>query len=252
MIFTNNPTRFPRLDIIPGVSDHNIVFTEVEIIPIKHKQQPRKILLYQRAKWDTLKDEMKKCLVDISNSGAGVNDLWNSFKNSLEKSINEHIHHKEVKEKDSIPWISPELKKLIRKRDKYYKTMNKSANSEHKDRFKELKRLVQRQLRRAYWSYIENIVTPTEGDDAKGENSSMKRFWTYMKHKKTDSNGISALKREGILHSDPLDKATILNEEFKSAFSHKSKISRSDFESQQFMQGVFPNMPGTQYNLCRI
>ena len=71
--------------------------------------------------------------------------------------------------------------------------------------------MVQRELRRSYWNYIENIVTPKEENN---QYSSMKRFWTYIKHQKTESNGVAPLRSEGILHTHPVDQATILNKQF--------------------------------------
>jgi hypothetical protein len=39
------------LEIIPGVLDHDIVFTEVNILPVKHRQKPRTIPLYREAEF---------------------------------------------------------------------------------------------------------------------------------------------------------------------------------------------------------
>lgn len=246
LIITNNPTRINRLDIIPGVSDHDIVYTEIDASPIKRKQPARKIPLYNRANWNTIKEDMKTTLEKITmkdNNGHDANDLWNIFKNNLDSSIRKHIPHKNAKTKDSLPWISPDTKRLIKKRDKWYKKMKKSADPKHKEKFKELKRIVQRQLRRSYWSYIEDIVTTTEDDNHGIGNSPMKRFWTYIKHKKSDSGGVSPLKSGGILHSDPTEKATILNNQFQSAFSQKSNLTREQFVSSNYMQGSFPSCP---------
>ena len=106
------------------------------------------------------------------------------FKNNLDSSIKAHIPHKTAKVKDNLPWISLDLKRLIKKRDRYYKTMKKSNDPTHKSKFKHLKRAVQRNLGRAYWSYIENIVTLTD-EDHSSNNKSMKRFWAYIKQSST-------------------------------------------------------------------
>ena len=56
-----------------------------------------------------------------------------------------------------------------------------------------------------------------------------KRFWTYIKHKKTDKNGVSPLKRRGKLETDPVNQANILNDQFKSVFSDSSTINEEEF-----------------------
>jgi hypothetical protein len=64
----------------------------------------------------------------------------------------------------------------------------------------------QRQLRKGFWQYVEGIVTP-EVDEREGNGNCMKRFWTYIKHKRSDRNTIPPLKADGILHPDSKDKA---------------------------------------------
>ena len=44
-------------------------------------------------------------------------------------------------------------------------SINRNIQLREKKKFKDLKRLVQRELRRAYWKYIENIVAPPEDDN---------------------------------------------------------------------------------------
>ena len=49
LLITNIPSKILRTDIIPGISDHDIVYAEIYIKPVKHKQTPRKIPLYKKA-----------------------------------------------------------------------------------------------------------------------------------------------------------------------------------------------------------
>jgi hypothetical protein len=48
------------------------------------------------------------------------------------------------------------------------------------------------------WQYIQDTVTPKETE---GTFNYIKKFWTYIKHKKTDHQGISSLKQDGKLIS---------------------------------------------------
>jgi hypothetical protein len=49
--------------------------------------------------------------------------------------------------------------------------------------------------------------------------SNPKRFWSFIKGKRTESTGVAPLRREGILHSDTATKGNILNDQFTSVFS---------------------------------
>ncbi|VDI08795.1 Hypothetical predicted protein [Mytilus galloprovincialis] len=46
-----------------------------------------------------------------------------------------------------------------------------------------------------------------------------KRFWSFIKGKRTESTGVAPLRKEGILHSHTETKANILNDQFTSVFS---------------------------------
>ncbi len=87
----------------------------------------------------------------------------------------------------------------------------------------QIKREIQRQRRRAFWTYIVSIITPME--DEEEQYSCMKRFWTFIKHQAKDYEGITGLKDQGQLHTDPKDKTNIWNHQFESVFTKQSPIN---------------------------
>jgi hypothetical protein len=46
-----------------------------------------------------------------------VNDLWNYFKNSTTDSIKKNILTKSIGNKTILPWVTPQIKKLINKKN---------------------------------------------------------------------------------------------------------------------------------------
>lgn len=123
-------------------------------------------------------------------------------------------------------WIESELKKLNKKQHRLYELKKKTGDPNHRQRYLEIKHLVQRRTRQAYKNYVENIVTPQEKES---EYTNMKRFWTYIKHKRSGNVCVSPLKNEGKLYSHPPDKAELLNKQFQLAFSSSDEDSRSYF-----------------------
>ena len=93
--------------------------------------------------------------------------------------------------------------------------------------------------------YIEGIITP-ETDDRAGNGNCIKRFWTYIKHERSDNNTIPPLKSEGILHPGSKDKANILNNQFQKAFSTKSEVSNESLSNTCKMKGSYNTMPDIQ------
>ena len=109
--------------------------------------------------------------------------------------------------KDSCPWISPYLRTLIKKRNRLYRKSKKTGLPGVDERFKQLKKYVQRQLRREHREYVHNLLNdPTE------ETSTInKRFWTYVKHRRSDCGGLTALRVNNMLVTDSKLNADALN-----------------------------------------
>ncbi|CAH1259178.1 LETM1 [Branchiostoma lanceolatum] len=97
----------------------------------------------------------------------------------------------------------------------------KTGRTSAEAKFKKLKREVQRDLRKAYGQYVEEIVTPENNENSEIFNS-MKRFWKFIKYKRTDHSGISPLKDRGKLVTDSRQKAEILNAQFQSVFTRET------------------------------
>jgi len=75
-------------------------------------------------------------------------------------------------------------------------------------------------MRKAYWEYIKKIIVniPDQEPD-KRRKKQPKNLFSYIKSMKTDNTEIVALRKDGILTDNTNDKADILNEQFKKAFS---------------------------------
>jgi len=57
-----------------------------------------------------------------------INSIWDHFKTSLEESIKRNVPIKTTPKKDGCPWITSDIKRLIRKRDRCYKRSRKSGH----------------------------------------------------------------------------------------------------------------------------
>ena len=109
LMITNKPTRVNRTEILPGISDHEIVLCELDISPKMNKQVKRSIPLYRKADWELLSDHITNIEIKILNSpNSSVEYIWNIFKNELENGVNKCIPHKTASTKAKLSWITPE------------------------------------------------------------------------------------------------------------------------------------------------
>ena len=49
LFLTSNHTLVKNIDVLPGISDHDLVFSEVSTKPVETRQPPRSTYLYKRA-----------------------------------------------------------------------------------------------------------------------------------------------------------------------------------------------------------
>ena len=63
------------------------------------------------------------------------------------------------------PWISRETVRQIRQRNRAYQRQRRTRNQHDQDRYRDLKHKTQKKIRQDYWKYLEDIVTPSEGNN---------------------------------------------------------------------------------------
>jgi hypothetical protein len=233
LFITNNPTLINKVMVIPGISDHHGVLVEGNLTPITNHQQQRQVPLYKKANWDKLKEHVNHFgkNLDKTDNTTSIDLLWLNFKTMLEAGIKKYIPHKTAKKKNSIPWLTSQVKRLIKKRDQLYIRMKKASTDLNINAFKAIKTQAQKQLRRDYWSYIQDMISPQIGSTSKQDGN--KKFWSFIKHVKQDSTGVAPLLGEdGKLRDDAAGKAEILNKQFTSVFSKISPLTLAQSATQ--------------------
>lgn len=158
-IITNEPYLVPCIEVQPGLSDHDLVFCEFNIYPQKKHRIPHKIPLYEKANWDDFKKAATELSSEIQDkkSTETTESLWMHFKTKMLDLIQQYIPHRTPSGKRNLPWVTPEIKYLIHERDKTSAKMKKSGSEEDRRLNRNLRRIVQRKLRRSFWCYLNDI-----------------------------------------------------------------------------------------------
>ena len=143
------------------MSDHDIVFVEAKVLAPRKKLPQRKIYLWKQADLD-----------DISKSFLTV-----SPRNILQTG---HRHNRLLcPVKDVLqPWINNKTKRLFRRKKRAYHRGKKSGKpAEDVTQYKQLQKDTQYQSKKAYSSYINNIVS---------EGSSAKKLYSFINGKRCE------------------------------------------------------------------
>ena len=96
LFFTSNQTLVNKVEVIPGVSDHEAVFIESSLRPMRVKTPPRKVFQYRKADYDAMKTELRSCQAEFQESAKteDVEHLWMTFKNKVHSLMESHIPSK--------------------------------------------------------------------------------------------------------------------------------------------------------------
>ena len=225
LFLTTNPTLINKVNCSPGLGDHDIVSAEAMLKPTLQKQKPRKVLLFGKADWPTLKAKMKLYQESFLSDHLGktVEELWTDFTTTLDKLTRECIPSKLIRGKSSLPWITQEIKRLIRKRDSLYAKFKKSGDLDIKTKFQTLRQQIKKKIKESYQAYLENLLGLNDRDNV----CDSKKLFSFLKNSRRDQQGTPPLKHDDILYSDTKTKANLFNQQFNSVFTPKEPLSLS-------------------------
>ena len=94
-----------------------------------------------------------------------------------------------------------------------------------KNHYKRFRAHVQKVIRDVYWKHVSSIFT-FEDDNIEPEgpqkNPKVTKKWSFVKSLKKEAFGITSLRGNGILKTDPRDKANVCNKQFQSWFTRET------------------------------
>ena len=162
---------------------------------------------------------------DEHKRGADADTLWKMFKARLQTSVEANIPTFMLKKRQSLPWITPTIKKMLKKKQRLCKRVRSTNNWSG---YREYQKHCRRELCRAEWQFINGKILQ------RLEQKDNKPFWRYIKARKQDNTGVAPLKDKGQLHTDSQTKANILLSHFKSVFTKASSTPSPQLAPPRF------------------
>ena len=114
-----------RCEVIPGLSDHDIPFLDISTKIVFNKKAQRKTFLYNKADLTGLTNDLQefneKFCGNNANSPPDVESMWTRIKEAITSAIDKFVPSKIISsKKQSLPWITHQIKKEIKKRDRLF------------------------------------------------------------------------------------------------------------------------------------
>ena len=216
LCFTSHPSFINQYKIVPGFSGHEAVIEIFYNIPI-NKRPKKRVYCYNRAYWDILHEEMTEIsryyFEQNENNIRSVEDNWNYIRDNLLKAINTYIPVKFNSNSNNIPWVTLQLKRLIRKKQRFYNKAKRSKRSADWAEYKNIQGQVRQSIHVEHQKYIAKILNSSSSLNGN------KPLWHYIKSRKKDQAGISSLQTTNGVATTPTEKAEVLNNTFQSVFT---------------------------------
>ena len=216
LFLTNRPSLVNKCAPLPGIGDHEIVYTESGIAPQRCKPVKRKIHLWKKASTNSMKEQCYKFQQDFCvkySAASPIHQMWSDIKSTLLAILDKGVPSKMTSSRFNQPWITRSIKRLTRRKKRSFTKARKTKCSKDFQRYQQLKKTTRSACKRAYSDFLNNIISPES-------TTNPKKFWGFIKSKKCDNSGVSPLKaNNGVTYSDSMTKANILNTQFSSVFN---------------------------------
>ena len=118
-------------DAVYSIADHDIMVEDVNVTPQVGRQKHRNVPLYRKADWDGFRKYISNFASDLmtNHENLDVEQLWNSLKSAINQGISKFVPIKWFGVKKNLPWITQEIKWLMRKHDKLFHMQRNSGKN---------------------------------------------------------------------------------------------------------------------------
>ena len=148
--------------VIPGIGDHEgCALITVEDKLKKNRKKPRVIYKFDKGDNTSLKDDIRKFSETFTKTDykqQSVNSNWESLKSAIKTSMDKHIPTKRTTNKNKLPWIGNNIRRLIRKRKKLYDKAKKTKKNDDWKKFKSLRKHIKTKIHQAKNDYLLDIL----------------------------------------------------------------------------------------------
>ena len=172
----------------------------------------RKIYLFDRGDYQSFINNIYDTDWNLLKSDS-INTYAENVTNTITSLANIHIPNKMINiRKTDPPWLTTNIKKLLRKKKRLYDRYKKSNNPHHWETYKRFRNHVTSELRKSKLSQISKLTEKLNNSE-----TGPKDWWKILKGfiKPDQTSTIPPLNKNDIIYTDDNEKANIFNEFFR-------------------------------------
>ena len=98
LFLTNNATLVNKVEVIPGISDHEAVYIESSLRPDKIEKPPRKVLQYNKMNKPEMIKKLRGTKIEMNNDHRNmtVDEVWDIFKKKILDAVDQTVPSKMI------------------------------------------------------------------------------------------------------------------------------------------------------------
>ena len=89
-----------------------------------------------------------------SHHGKSVDDLWSDFTSTIDSVATQCIPSKQILSKPSLPWITQQIRRLIRRRDDLYRKFKNAGDQTCQDKVLSLWKNIKHKMKVSYQNFL--------------------------------------------------------------------------------------------------
>ena len=122
LLLTSLPGQFQDIHSPDKLSDHDIVAGTLKVVIPPIKKRRRKVYLYQKGDYESMRKDPFEFAKEKYFNGypdtRSVQENFNLITSFIQDSADKHIPSKTSRTVSSVPWITSEIRRKIRRRNK--------------------------------------------------------------------------------------------------------------------------------------
>ena len=130
--------------------------------PPQLKKPRRKVYLYQKGDYESMRKDTlefaKKKYFNGHSDSRSVHENFDLLTSFIQHSADKHIPSKTSRSVSSIPWITPEIRRKIRRKNKTHAKAKKTGSSKLRSKFETLRKEIKADVRKQHDLYVTNLV----------------------------------------------------------------------------------------------
>ena len=141
---------------------------------------------YESMRADTLNFTKEKYFNGYSDTRS-VQENFNLITSFIQDSADKHIPSNISRSVSSVPWITPEIRRKIRRKKVIHAKAKKTGSAKIRSKFENLRREIKADIRKQHGLYVNNLVGDVKANP--------RDFYRYINSQRKDTQGIPPLKK---------------------------------------------------------